>query len=230
MYGMKYNVKSILLVVGAMALCVAVACSGSGSTGAGPFDPRDALDNAWDDFAAENYAQALAGFDEVIAHVSDNAEARMGRGWCNVYLAQYDESAYSDGISALMSAIANGMASGDAEMGLAVIYRVLYSSDRSQSEYADSALKYAGSVLEIDSAYTFSRNEATNHLDAHMIKALCYFELGESYFPFAHIEVNLLADIVPQVQPLNDPSTYGPGEYEQAIAHKLQQLSERIDP
>jgi len=75
------------------------------------------------------------------------------------------------------------------------------------------------------------RDLTINYLDAHLIKAYCYFYLGDDYFSQAHIEVNYLSPkVLYPLDSLQAPETFSGDEYEHALALWLELLTEQIGP
>lgn len=188
--------------------------SGCGSDGTGPgYDVRENLDIAWGHFAGADYSDAIDKFNEVLDNVSENDEAYLGLGWSYAFLGQFADAVANFGLVSGQPEIV------DAYMGLASVYRDLPNYQ--------AAISNADDVIDADSSYQFSRKTSINYRDAHLIKAQCYYRLGSSNFPEAHIEVNYLCDDL-GLDPVPDPSTLEPAEYEQALVDKIAELTDLI--
>ncbi|HEQ99191.1 MAG TPA: tetratricopeptide repeat protein [candidate division Zixibacteria bacterium] len=206
--------KKISVLILVLLAIIVLTFSGCGSNGTGSgYDLRENLDIAWGHFAGADYSDAIDKFNEVLDNVSENAEAYLGLGWSHAFLGQ------------LPDAVANfGLVSGqpeivDAYMGLAAVYRDLPNYQ--------AAISNADDVISADSSYQFSRRTSIDYRDAHLIKAQSYYRLGSSNFPEAHIEVNYLCDDL-GLDPVPDPSTLEPAEYEQALVDKIAELTALI--
>jgi len=222
MLTMKLNRIFRLSVLSALFI-VAVALAGCSSSGTDPEPPYDVDANlaaAWQKFTSANYDGAIAGFSDVIAHAGSNSEAYLGRAWSKAY-----DKDFSGAVSDFNTAKTNGLDTpADADMGLAAVYRDYPAGN---PDY-QSAISHASAVIGADSSYVFWKRVTINFKDAHLIKAQSYFRLGESYFSLAHGEVNLLCEYQ-AIGLLASPESFTEGGYEEALAAKLDVLTELID-
>ncbi|MBD3219260.1 MAG: tetratricopeptide repeat protein, partial [candidate division Zixibacteria bacterium] len=177
------------------------------------YDVRENLDLGWDYFTQSNYSEAIDKFNEVLDNAAGNSEAYLGLGWSYAFSGDFlDAISGFDQVSSQPEIV-------DAYMGLAAVYRDF-------PNYS-LAIENADSVIASDSSYQFSKRTTIDFKDAHLIKAQSYYRLGSDNFPDAHIEVNYLCGIL-GLDPVPDPATLEPDEYEQALVDKLEALADLI--
>jgi hypothetical protein len=177
------------------------------------YDVRENLDLGWDYFTQSNYTNAIDKFNEVLDNAAGNSEAYLGLGWSHALSGDFSEAISSfDQVSSQPEIV-------DAYMGLAAVYRDF-------PNYS-LAIENADSVISSDSSYQFAKRTTIDFKDAHLIKAQSYYRLGSGNFPDAHIEVNYLCGIL-GLDPVPDPATLEPEEYEQALADKIETLADLI--
>lgn len=197
-----------------MALIVMLGCSSSSGNGTG-YDIEENLRQAWAEFTANDYDDAIGIFTELLNHVDldDSIQVLVGRGWCYAFLGEY-----SDAISDFDD-VNDIQENADARMGLATVYR----------DYPNyqAAASNALMVILADSNYVFSRRTSIDYKDARLIKAQAHFRIGSSQFPDAHTEINYLCAVL-SITPLPDPATLTAEEYEIQMAQRLEDLTELI--
>lgn len=188
------------------------ACS-SNKGNSPSFDVTAKLQEGWSSFGSGSYDAAITTFSDVLTHSANNSEALTGRGWCHAFKKEYS-SAITDFNSSVQQD-----SGADAKMGLAAVYRDLPD--------LQLAISNASAVIAVDSQYVFAKKSSIDYRDAHLIKAQCYFRLGRSYFPSAHLEVNYLC-VLEGLPGLPDPAGLSAAEYEMQLAQRLVDLSARI--
>ena len=198
-----------------MLLVVAVLVDGCSKSTPPGYDVAANLATGWSQFAAANYGSAKATFQDVLAHSSGNPEGSLGLGWALAFLELYPDAQASFRIAA-----ASADFKADAQMGLAVVYRDLPN--------LDSSIIYCNRLIASDSNYSFSKRPTVNYLDAHLIKAECYFRKGTPFYDSVAQELNYLSTIE-GLPLLPSPGTLTPQEYEDALLDRLQALSEILD-
>ncbi len=211
---MKRRFSFELWMVATMIALSVVFCGCSSNKGSSPsYDVNAKLSEAWSSFGTGNYDAAITTFSDVLTHSTNNAEALTGRGWCYAFKKEY-----STAIADFNSSIQQNSSS-DAKMGLSAIYRDLPD--------LQAAITNASAVIAADSHYVFAKKTSIDYRDAHLIKGQCYFRLGKSSFPSAHIEVNYLC-VLEGLAGLPDPTALSPAEYEEQLGQRLDDLSARI--
>lgn len=198
-----------VLLILASTLAVSFYGCGGGSTGNG-YDVNANLALGWQYFADDKYDSAVTKFTEVLDHVTDSAEALRGRGWGRAFQGQLSSAA------ADMNLSLDFRENKDAHMGLAAIYR-------DTPDYIN-AISNATDVLDADSLYVFSKRTSINYMDARLIKAQCYYRLGNTYFEQARTEANYLCSKL-SVTPLPETSLVSAAEFEMLLIDKLEQLT-----
>lgn len=195
-------------------LIISCSSSDNGTDPPEPYDVGENMEIAWQRFASGDYSEALAKFDEILYHSTDNPEALMGKGWCFAFQAEYDYA-----IIVFQSAIDNDLDTPDVRIGLASVYR----------DYHDysAGLSNAESVIDADSLYQFSRRTTIDYKDAHLIIAECAYYLGSSYYPTAHEAINYLCDLL-GIAPLPDAGSIPGDEYEMQMVQKIDDLTDLI--
>jgi tetratricopeptide (TPR) repeat protein len=193
----------------AFALTVVFYGCGGGGTEPG-YNVRANLDMGWQYFADDEYDSAVAKFTEVMDHVTDSAEALLGRGWSYAFMPQLTSAAGDLNLSLDFEE------SEDAHMGLAAIYRDI--PDLSQ------AISNASDVISADSLYVFSKRTSIDYLDARLIMAQCYYRLGSSYFDEARTEVNYLCSKL-SLSPLPEINSVKPEVFEALLIDKIEQIT-----
>jgi tetratricopeptide (TPR) repeat protein len=193
----------------AVALTVVFYGCGGGGTEPG-YNVRANLDMGWQYFADDEYDSAVAKFTEVMDHVTDSAEALLGRGWSYAFMPQLT-SAIND-----LNLSLDFEESEDAHMGLAAIYRDI--PDLTQ------AISNASDVISADSLYVFSRRTSIDYMDARLIMAQCYYRLGSSYFDEARTEVNYLCSKL-SLTPLPEINSVKPEVFEVLLVDKIEQIT-----
>jgi tetratricopeptide (TPR) repeat protein len=193
----------------AVALTVVFYGCGGGGTEPG-YNVRANLDMGWQYFADDEYDSAVAKFTEVMDHVTDSAEALLGRGWSYAFMPQLT-SAIND-----LNLSLDFEESEDAHMGLAAIYRDI--PDLTQ------AISNASDVISADSLYVFSKRTSIDYMDARLIMAQCYYRLGSSYFDEARTEVNYLCSKL-SLTPLPEINSVKPEVFEVLLVDKIEQIT-----
>jgi tetratricopeptide (TPR) repeat protein len=193
----------------AFALTVVFYGCGGGGTEPG-YNVRANLDMGWQYFTDDEYDSAVAKFTEVMDHVTDSAEALLGRGWSYAFMPQLTSAAGDLNLSLDFEE------SEDAHMGLAAIYRDI--PDLSQ------AISNASDVISADSLYVFSKRTSIDYLDARLIMAQCYYRLGSSYFDEARTEVNYLCSKL-SLSPLPEINSVKPEVFEALLIDKIEQIT-----
>ncbi len=193
----------------AVALTVVFYGCGGGSTEPG-YNVRANLNIGWQYFADDEYDSAIAKFTEVMDHVTDSAEALLGRGWSYAFMPQLT-SAVGD-----LNLSLDFEESEDAHMGLAAAYRDLPD--------LILAISNASDVISADSLYVFSKRTSIDYMDARLIMAQCYYRLGSSYFDEARTEVNYLCSKL-SLTPLPEINSVKPEVFEVLLVDKIEQIT-----
>ncbi len=210
--------RTLVYVLTSFSLSIVLslmACSlKKGSTEPLPYDVNAELNRGWSFFQSGEFDNANEVFAEVLSHSWNNPEAHLGSGWCYAFLGKLQKAS-----AQLILANESDLATPDADMGLAVVYRDM-------PDYS-KAIDYSNAVLAADSTYSFSKRPSIDYKDAHLIKAVCYFGMGSSTFQDAHKEINFLCGIL-GLPLLPDYDSVTDDEYEKQMAQKLERISEII--
>lgn len=207
---MKKMRSLCLIYILATMLILLAACSSGNGPG---YDVDANLLIGWDYVEDADYQNAVDKFHEVLENDDDNAVALTGLGWSFAFDMQLDSAEkYFTGALAYDQ-------NSDIHMGLAAVYR-------DKPNYAQ-AVSYASQVISDDPDYVFTYRISINYQDAYLIRAQSYFAQGSGQFANAAMDVNYLCDQNGIAQ-LPDPASISAAEYEQALAEKLDQLSELI--
>jgi tetratricopeptide (TPR) repeat protein len=198
----------VFLILAAALLVVFYGCGGGGIEPG--YNVRANLDLGWQYFADDEYDSAVAKFTEVMDHVTDSAEALLGRGWSLAFLPQLPSAATDLNMSLDFEE------NTDAHMGLAAVYR-----DMPNLTLAISNATY---VISADSLYVFSKRTSIDYMDARLIKAQCYYRMGSTYFEEARTEVNYLCGKL-SLTPLPEIGSVEPAEFEVMLVDKIEQIT-----
>ncbi|MGD8412890.1 MAG: hypothetical protein PVF33_01585 [Candidatus Latescibacterota bacterium] len=158
------------------------------------------LDDAWAEFQAGRYQDALGLFNGLVA--TSGEAAHEGKGWCNLKLDRLDDADVS---------FANSANRVDANAGWVIVKWAL-------EEY-DAVHERAVFVLNRDGSYVFKHDKSVDYRDLILHDAYSYFHLGNYENCLEDI---LLLDAAFQAD-LNDPGI------EETLLQELESLKDDID-
>ncbi len=200
----------IACLVAVVLILSVIGCSDDDSTTSPAADIRE----GWNHFSNGEYAEGESRFGQVLSSSPSHEEAYLGRGWCR--LMQLDLTGSVDDLGELPE---SSSLFSDAQMGLAAA--------NFEQQGFDSAIANASEVLASDSLYEFSHATRINYLDARLIRAQCYYRLGETYYPSAHDDVVYMCDKtgIEQISQFETPIS---ASYELELSRKLEELAKVI--
>lgn len=189
-----------------------VGCSSSDT----PTEPptKSSLEKAWGHFEAGEYSDAISSFRSAVDEDGSLTDGYNGLGWSFAFSGMLDSA--SGHLSTAVSQNADLIAP------LACLSAVRLA----QGDY-DDAITRANEALSIDGSWVFSHRGSIDYRDMHLILAEAYFRQGESSFPDAQAQVDIL-DPVNGLDP-NDSQTWsGYPTYSAALLKVIQTLEEQI--
>ncbi len=166
------TILTILLVT---LLAGGAGCS-SGSGGGGD-NAAQLVRDGWTAYLSADYRTAASKFDQAIALDGSLVDAYNGAGWANAKLDSLATAVvrYNDGL-------ARDTANNEIRAGLAFVGNAL-------KQYA-SSIGYASAVLQSNPSWVFSRDNAVNQLDLHLLLAEDYFAIPD--YPQSLAQVRIL--------------------------------------
>jgi tetratricopeptide (TPR) repeat protein len=185
------------------------------STGDTPSDPTPpTLDEAWSLFESGEYAKAVETFRTVLSGDSTLTDGYNGLGWSFAFAGMLDSAS-----GHLTTAISKDADSVDPLVCLSAVRLA-------QGDY-DDAVSLASDALDLDDSWSFGHYAGVDYLDLRLILAEAYFGKGESSFPGAQAQVDIL-DPSNGLDP-SDPQTWnGHPTYTAALLRVIQTLEEQI--
>lgn len=193
---------------------VLLAVGGCGSSGGGSGPTPPTLDDAWDQFAARHYVDAVATFHTVLSDDSSLTDAINGLGWSFAFAGSLDSAQFY-----FERTIARQPTLTDAVAGLSAVLLALGEET--------GAVDRATAALTQDAAWSFTHQSAVDHEDLHLILAQAYFAQGGTALEHAQAEVDVL-DPSNNLDP-ESPATWGSAPtYTAALLSLIQSIEERV--
>lgn len=181
----------------------------------GPTEPKPtALEEAWEQFEAGEYTDAIASFRTILAEDGTLADGYNGLGWSFAFTGMLDSAAghFSTAISS--------------DANLVDPLACLSAVRLAQGDY-DDAITHASDALAKNSSWTFAHRAGVDYRDLHLILAEAYFRQGETSFSAAQAQVDIL-NPSNGLDPGDSQTWNGYPSYAAALLKIIQTLEDQI--
>jgi tetratricopeptide (TPR) repeat protein len=178
------NVKRTLIVsiLGAAIACL--SCGDDGPSGPGE-DASPLVSQGWTYFEDGQFDSARVQFEEALSIEPDLADAHNGLGWSILFLGlPPSNEPLDEAVTAFERAIDLELYAADPQVGLAIAHQA-------EGDY-EAAVDYALEALDLEPTYSFRHRQSVNYLDVRIVLAQSYFHMGESHYPEAQAQVDIL--------------------------------------